>query len=224
MSLGYTETAENQEITPETQAEMLAEFLDILKIKAVDIVANDTGGEVAQLFAAHNPARVRTLLLTNCDVDTNSPPSSFAPILAAAQKGILSDSFARLLADKAAARSQRGLGAFYTNPENLTDEAIEYYFSPLVGTPLRKRQLNGFAGSFANNPLVAIESALRECPSPARIVWGTADTTFDVKWADWLDKTLPHSRGVRRLDGAKLFFPEEVPGVIAEEAMKLWSV
>jgi haloalkane dehalogenase len=41
MGLGYTETEETQEITPETQAEMLAEFLDVLTIKAVDIVAND---------------------------------------------------------------------------------------------------------------------------------------------------------------------------------------
>lgn len=224
MSLGYTETAESQEITLETQAQMLAEFLDVLKIKSVDIVANDSGGAIAQLFVAHNPSRVRTILLTNCDVDTNSPPPSFASILAAAKKGILADSFTRLLADKAAARSQRGLGAFYSNPENLTDEVIECYFSPLVGTPLRKKQLNAFAASFAINPLVAIEAALRECPSPARIVWGMADTTFDVKWADWLDKTLPHSRGVRRLEGAKLFFPEEMPDVIVEEAIKLWSV
>jgi haloalkane dehalogenase len=223
MSLGYTETAESQQITPETQAEMLAEFLDFLKIESVDIVANDTGGEVAQLFVAHYPGRVRTLLLSNCDVDTNSPPPSFAPLLAAAQRGVLADSFVRLLTDKPGARSQKGLGAFYTNPENLTDEAIEYYVSPLVSTPLRKKQLNSFAASFANNPLVAIEPALRQCSSPTRIVWGTADTTFDAKWADWLDKTLPNSRGVRRLDGAKLFFPEEIPDVFADEAMKLWN-
>jgi haloalkane dehalogenase len=45
-----------------------------------------------------------------------------------------------------------------------------------------------------------------------------------VKWADWLDKTLPHSRGVRRFDGAKLFFREEMLDIIAQEAIKLWSV
>ena len=223
MGLGYTEAAEDQEITPETQAQMLAEFLDVLKIKKVDIVANDSGGEVAQLFVAHYPTRVRTLLLSNCDVDINSPPPSFAPLLAAAQKGVLADSFARLLVDKAIARSQRGLGAFYTKPEDLTDDAIEYYLSPLVSTPLRKKQLNSFAASFAHNPLVAIEPALKQCLAPTKILWGTADTTFDVKWADWLDKTFPHSRGVRRLEGAKLFFPEEIPDVVAEEAARLWN-
>jgi haloalkane dehalogenase len=224
MSLGYTETAESQEITPETQAEMLAEFLDVLKIEVVDVVSNDSGGEIAQIFVARYPTRVRTLLLSNCDVDTNSPPPSFAPLLAAAKKGVLADSFSRLLADKATARSQRGLGPFYANPENLADEAIDYYLTPLVSSSLRKKQLNDFAASFEKNPLVAIEPELRTCPAPTRILWGTADTTFDVKWADWLDKTLPHSRGVRRLNGAKLFFPEEMPEIVAEEAMRLWGV
>lgn len=221
--LGYSETAEAHEITPVTQADMLAEFLDALKIKDVDIIANDTGGEVAQLFLARHPGRTRTLLLTNCDVSTNSPPASFKPVLAAAQKGVLADSFQRLLADKTLARSPKGLGAFYTDPSSLTDEAIEYYFSPLVGSSVRKAQLNRFAAGLAENPLVLIESDLKRSQVPVRMVWGEADTTFDVTWADWLDKTFPNSRGVRRVSGAKLFFPEEMPELITEEALRLWN-
>jgi len=214
---------ETYQITPVTQADMLAEFLDALKIKNVDIIANDTGGEVAQLFLARHPGRTRTLLLTNCDVSTNSPPPSFEPVIAAAQKGVLADSFLRLLADKILARSAKGLGAFYTDPSSLTDEAIEYYFSPLVSSPLRKAQLNHFAAALAENPLVLIESDLKRSQVPVRMVWGEADTTFDMIWADWLDKTFPNSCGVRRVSGAKLFFPEEMPELIAEEALRLWN-
>jgi hypothetical protein len=29
-------------------------------------------------------------------------------------------------------------------------------------------------------------------------------------------------RGTRRVEGAKLFFPEEMPDIIAEEARRLW--
>ncbi|MBA2304085.1 MAG: hypothetical protein H0W08_15830 [Acidobacteria bacterium] len=57
---------------------MIAAVLDTLSIDAVDVVANDSGGAVAQLLAARHPARVRTLLLTNCDSHTNSPPKSLA--------------------------------------------------------------------------------------------------------------------------------------------------
>jgi haloalkane dehalogenase len=34
---------------------------------------------------------------------------------------------------------------------------------------------------------------------------------------------LPKSRGIRRVPGGKLFFPEEFPDVIADEARALWA-
>lgn len=39
---------------------MLIEFLDALGIDKTDIVANDSGTGVAQVFAAKHPDRVRT--------------------------------------------------------------------------------------------------------------------------------------------------------------------
>jgi len=69
---------------------------------------------------------------------------------------------------------------------------------------------------------LAIEPALRRCLAPTRIVWGTAAPAFGVEWAHWLDKTLPNSRGMRLVEGANLFFPEEQPDLIAEEAILLW--
>jgi len=55
------------------------------------------------------------------------------------------------------------------------------------------------------------------------MVWGLKDGLFCVEWAEWLDRTLPASRGVRRVEGANLFFPEEMPELIAEEATRLWD-
>jgi hypothetical protein len=54
------------------------------------------------------------------------------------------------------------------------------------------------------------------------MVWALKDPFFGVDWAEWLDKNLPGSRGVRRIQGANLFFPEEMPDLIAEEATRLW--
>ena len=51
-------------------AKMLKEVLDALKIDPVDLVGNDSGGGIAQIFAALNPERVRTLTLTNCPPKT----------------------------------------------------------------------------------------------------------------------------------------------------------
>ena len=72
--------------------------------------------------------------------------------------------------------------------------------------------------------LIPIREDLRQWKGPARIVWGLKDALFGVEWAEWLDKTLPGSRGIRRLEQANLLFLEEMPDVIAEEAKGLWGV
>ena len=225
MGMGYTQTPKGQKISPETQATMLAMLLDSLRINAVDLIANDSGGLVAQLFLVKYPGHVRTLLLTNCDVDENSPPPQFLPFIEQAKKGIFVDEFiVPQLKDKQFARSAHGMGGLaFTNPENLTDETIETYFGPLVETPLKKSQVNEYAVSMGTSSLVAIRENLHQWKGPARMVWGLKDVLFGVKWAEWLDRTLPGSRGIRRVESANLFFPEEMPDLIAEEAVRLWN-
>ena len=224
MSMGWTETPDGQEISPATQAVMLGQLLDKLRIDTVDLVGNDSGGLTAQLFLAKYPARVRSLLLTNCDVDENSPPPQFLPFIDKARQGTLVDDFVVPQADdKARARSAQGVGAFYTHPERLTDETIETYFRPFVDSKLKRKQLNKFSVAMATNPLVAIREDLKRWNGPARMVWGLNDPLFGVQWAEWLDHTLAGSRGIRRIEGANLFFPEEMPDLIAEEAQRLWQ-
>lgn len=55
---------------------------------------------------------MRTLRLTNCDVDENSPPPQFLPFIELAKKGVFVDQFiVPQLNDKQLARSAKGLGA-----------------------------------------------------------------------------------------------------------------
>lgn len=224
MALGYTEVADGQSVTPDAQLGMIVALLDALSISSVDVVANDSGGAIAQLLVARYPKRVRSLLLTNCDTELNSPPPAVLPVIELARAGTYPDLWlAPWLADKALARSPKGLGGMtYTYPTHPTDEAIEYYLAPLVSSPLRKAQVNAYAIGLEPNPLAGIEPALKRCAAPARILWGTGDTIFSQTSPDYLDRTFANSRGVRRVPGAKLFFPEEMPELIVEEAIKLW--
>jgi haloalkane dehalogenase len=226
MGLGYSEIPESQDLSPKAQAAMIAAFLDALSIDAVDIVANDSGGGIAQLFLAQHPDRVRSLLLTNCDVHTNLPPKALRPFIEAARAGTLAKDFVeRQLNDKKAARAADGLGGLcYADPQNLTDELIECYLAPLISSKVRIEQFHGYQLSMEPNPLPAIEPKLRRYEGPVRILWGTGDPFFDVSWAEWLDRTFPESQGVRRLEGAKVFFSEEVPDLVASEARALWRV
>src|SRR6202042_2590741 len=64
---GDTEIAPDQDVSVTANAQMLKEVLDALQIEQVDLVGNDSGGGIAQIFAALNPARGRTLTLAHCE-------------------------------------------------------------------------------------------------------------------------------------------------------------
>lgn len=223
LGLGYTQVAGGQSVAPAAQVEMLAALLDALTIADVDLVANDSGGAVAQLFLARYPQRVRTVLLTNCDTEIDCPPPALKPVIELARAGqFVAQWLAPWLADKTLARSPAGLGGLtYTFPQQLSDEAIDMYLAPLVRSP---DWTHAYALALDSNVLAGVEAALARSAAPARIVWGTGDTIFSPDSPGYLDRTLGNSRGVRRVEGAKLFFPEEFPDLIAEEARRLWGV
>jgi pimeloyl-ACP methyl ester carboxylesterase len=223
MGLGYSQVPEGQSLAAGAQADMLAALLDTLGISKVDLIASDSGGAVAQLFLVHHPERVRTLLLTDCDTEPNSPPPKIRPVLDMARAGTLADDTARWLTDKDLARSTFG-AAVYRDPRRLADETIEYYAAPLVSSPLRRAQYHAFHLALEPNPLAGIEASLRRSNVPVRIVWGDSDDIFPEADARYLDRIFPRSQGIRFVPGAKLFFQEEFPDVIAEEAQRLWRV
>lgn len=226
LGLGYTEVAAGQSLAPEAQLAMLIALLDRLSVTRVDLIANDSGGSIAQLFITRYPKRARSLLLTNCDVENDSPPPALRPVIALAQQGTWADEeFVPQLADRALARSKDGIGGHcYADPAHPTDEAIEVYYTPLVSSQHRKDLANQYVVALEPNPLAGIEAALRRSTVPTRIVWGTADPIFSQKSPGYLDRTLGNSRGVRRLERMKLFWPEERPEVVIEEARRLWGV
>jgi pimeloyl-ACP methyl ester carboxylesterase len=226
MGLGYTRPAPGQAVTPADQVQMLTTLLDQLHIDTVDLIANDSGGAVAQLFITRHPERVRTLLLTNCDVEPDSPPPAVLPVLEAARRGKFADEWlVPNVVDKNFARSPKGLGgATFTYPARMADETFDMYLGPIVATPQRKALADAYALGLDPNPLAGVEPLLKRSRIPTRIIWGTGDTIFKGSDPDYLDRTLGNSKGVRRIEGANLFFPEEFPDVIAEEAKKLWGI
>jgi haloalkane dehalogenase len=225
MGLGHTRVAANQSVAPAAQVDMISTFLERLGIQQVDLIANDSGGAVAQLFVTKYPRRVRTLLLTNCDVENDSPPAALLPIIEAAQTGLYPDLYLEpWLRHKDVARSATGLGGLcYSVPAHPTDAALEQYLGPLVASAERKALVNRYTLGLTPNPLQGIESKLRDCIVPTSIVWGMSDTIFSPHSPDYLAGILPELTVIRRIPAGKLFFPEEYPDIIAAEARRLWT-
>ncbi|HWY67856.1 MAG TPA: alpha/beta hydrolase [Terriglobales bacterium] len=206
---GDTEIRPDQEVSVTANAQMLKGVLDALNIEQVDLVGNDSGGGIAQIFSALYSERIRSLTLTNCDAHDNWPPEAFKPFLAMAAEGGLRGTLDAMLSDKSIYRSPQALGPAYEHPELVSDESIETYLRPLVRTEQRTRDLERFLAAFDNRHTLAIEARLKTLKAPTLIVWGTDDAYFDVKWSRWLADTIPGTRRRVEFKGARIFFPEE---------------
>jgi pimeloyl-ACP methyl ester carboxylesterase len=206
---GDTEIAPDQDVSVTANAQMLKEFLDALNVDRVDLIGNDSGGGISQIFAALYPERIRSLTLTNCDTHDNWPPEPFQPFLAMAANGGLRRTLEAMIADKDVYRAKNALGPAYEHPERLTDEDIEEYLCPFLKTEQRTRDLQRFLAAFDNQHTLVIEDRLKTLQAPTLIVWGTDDMYFDVKWSRWLADNIPGTRRRVEFKDARIFFPEE---------------
>jgi pimeloyl-ACP methyl ester carboxylesterase len=222
MAHGDTEIAADQDVSVTANAGMLLEFLDALQIEQVDLVGNDSGGGIAQIFAALNPSRLRSLTLTDCDVHNNWPPQAFKPFLEMAAAGGLRGALEAMLSDKNIYRSAEALGPAYEHPEKVADETIDVYLRPFVQTEQRIKDLERFLASFDCKHTMAVEPQLRELNAPTLIVWGTDDIYFDLQWSRWLAETIPATRRRVELQGARIFFPEERATEFNQELRRHW--
>jgi pimeloyl-ACP methyl ester carboxylesterase len=222
LAMGYTELRPGQPLGMKNQARMQRAFLDALGIDKVDVVGNDSGGGAAQLLAAGNPGRVRSLTLTNCEVhdyDEHTPASlRFRQGLAsgAVVRGLQSALDDPALGKKLFASAYQDAGA-------LPDDAIPTYAAPLVASPHRIDQLAAYVAATTNKDLIAAEPELTKLTAPVLVLWGTADGFFPVKWAYWLRDHLPNVVEVVEVPGAPVFWPEEQPELLNRKLRDLWT-
>jgi pimeloyl-ACP methyl ester carboxylesterase len=220
---GDTEIPAEQDVSVTANAHMLAQFLDALKIDQVDLVGNDSGGGICQIFAALYPERIRSLALTNCDTHDNWPPEPFKPFVAMVAAGGLPNTLNAMLSDKSVFRSPQALGPCYERPDAVADDTIETYLRPFVRSPQRTHDIERFVNAFDNRHTVQIEDKLKRLQAPTLIAWGTDDIYFDVKWSHWLENTIPGTRKRLEFESARIFFPEERSSEFNQELKAHWA-
>lgn len=223
MGLGHSEVAEDQDLTFPTQAKMVLAVLDALKIESVDLVANDSGGAIAQLTAVAAPSRVRSMVLTNCDVHDNWPPPPFAQVVALARTEQFADILGEALSNPGYAQSDFGLGIGFENIEHITPELTKVYIEPLVQNEVRRKLANRYVASMNCEQTVAIEPQLKALQTPTLLLWGTDDVFFKTEWAYWLKDTIPGATKVVEFEGARLFFAEEYGEEVSGHIREHWA-
>jgi pimeloyl-ACP methyl ester carboxylesterase len=219
---GRSPVTEEQDLSLAALAAGLDDFCEALGLTGIDLVANDTGGAIAQIFAARHPQRLATLTLTNCDTADNLPPEAFKPMIELAAAGNLAPSAVAMFADLEAA-AQISFGSAYEHLDRIDRDVIRSYLEPCFGTMERARQFERMLVCLDASDLQAVTPQLRELTVPTLVVWGTGDTFFEVSWAYWLRDTIPGTARVVTVDGARLFFPEERPMDLVPHLERHWA-
>jgi pimeloyl-ACP methyl ester carboxylesterase len=219
---GHGGTAARADVSVAAMAGMIKEMCDGLGLGQVDLVGNDTGGAVTQVFAARHPQRLRSLTLTNCDTEGNFPPPEFAPIIELARNGGLAEVLLGIASDPAGWRTSAIAGG-YEDPARIPDDVLASYLAPIGGTIERARDAERVLAALDPADLSSAVDGLRTLDVPTLIVWGTGDQTFGLKWAYELRDLIPGARDVVEVDGAKVFFPEERPDDLVPHLRRHWG-
>lgn len=216
LGLGDSVPKEGATLDFTEQAAMVLAFADGLELPSFHLVGNDSGGAIAQIVAAKAGDWIKSLTLTNCDVDENVPPPAFAQAHGLAKAGLLATAVGGMTTSLALARSDFGLGVGFEDRTRVTRELVDAYVAPLMATPARKAMVNRYVAAFGPSHLVAIRDALARLKTPTQILWGTEDVFFNMDDARWLQRTIPGVRRFVEAPGARLFFCEERPAWVAE--------
>lgn len=224
---GQTPATASQDLSLPGLARFVADCCDALELAEIDLVANDTGGAIAQVFAAGHPGRLHTLTLTNCEAHDNVPPPALRPAhwLARADQATGINLLGRLaprLGRNPEAR-KRFYRFGYQDPAHLPDDIARAWLEPLVANRKLARQYLRMFTSIRARDLLAVEPALAQLKVPTLIVWGTGDKFFPRHWAYWLRDAIPGATEVVELDGARLFFPDERATELTTALRRHWD-
>jgi pimeloyl-ACP methyl ester carboxylesterase len=220
---GYTPAAADQDFTLPGLARFIADCCDALELTEFDMVANDTGGAITQVFAASHAERLHTLTLTNCEAHDNVPPKALLPAVLLARMGLLARLAPRLMPHDNPRTAKRMYGRTYQDISKLPEDIARVWLEAQTGTAEAARQNQRLLTSLHARDLLAAEPALRRLQVPTLIVWGTGDLFFRRKWAYWLRDTIPGATEVVEIDQGRLFFPDERAAELTGALRRHWD-
>ena len=189
-------------------ASLLKRFLDRLEIEKVHFVGHDVGGGIGQIFAVNHPEMLYDLVLIN-SIAYNFWPVQ--PITTLRTPIIRQLAMASL--DMGALRMIIRRGLYHK--ECLTDELLEYFWSPMKSRQGRKAFLH-FAASLDNHHLLEITDELHQLDLPVLIIRGEADPYLSGTIASKLAEKIPGSKLVIIPTGSH-FIQEDEPKILASE-------
>jgi pimeloyl-ACP methyl ester carboxylesterase len=199
------------DLTPPGLARIVADFLEALDLEDVVLVANDTGGAIAQLVVTNHPERVGALVLTPCDAFDNFLPAMFKGLQVAARVPGALSAFIAPLRVRAARRLPLAFGWLRKKP--IEDDVSDAYLQPFYDHAGVRRDLRKVLAGISRRHTLDAAARLPQFGKPALVVWATEDKVFPVEHARRLGDLL--SARVVELEDSYSFVPEDQPERLA---------
>lgn len=205
------------DLSADSLAWLMLDCLDLLDLRDVTLVANDTAGGLALLaLAGGHPAlrRVGRLVLTNCpSYQKFSPPPGY---VAPSWYGyLLGRAGRRRRAQRRARSSAHRALEIATAAKEVDDETVESFYGPLQRD---RRIADDFVTVMAGlrpELLVDAAAAIPRFAKPVLLVWGDSCDRYGVPDARRLVSEFPDA-AVTFVPGAKTWVPLDAPAAVAE--------
>ena len=198
-------------------ARIVADLLEALDLEDVTIVANDTGGAVAQWLVGHHAERVGGLVLTSCDAFEKFPPTPQRYLEVTARSPLLMWLVAWTVRFRLVQRLPTAYGW-------VTREPIEEPIMRSFTTPLRvdagvRRDLTRLLRAVSTRYTYEAAGALKHFPGPALVLWADGDKIFPRAHGRLLAELLPQGR-FELIANSRTFIPEDQPAALVERVTR----
>jgi pimeloyl-ACP methyl ester carboxylesterase len=202
---------EDADLTPPGVARLVAEFLAELDLRDVTLVANDTGGGIAQIVVTEHPERIGRLVLTSCDAFRNFPPHSLKPSqLLGFAPGVGGAVLAASVGPRAA---QRALGKLLAK-QAAEDATLDSFFGPIKRDKRIRRDFARFFRSLRPKHTLRAAEKLPEFDRPALVAWSADDLFFPKRHGRRLAELMPQAR-FELIEDSRTFSPVDQPERLA---------
>ena len=193
-------------------ARIVADFMAALELHDVTIVANDTGGAVAQSLVGRHPERIGRLVLTSCDAFEKFPPTPQRYLEFTARSRALMWLVAWSVQFRVVQRLPTAYGWVTSRP--IEPAIMRSYTEPVRTNPGVRRDLTRLLRAVDTRYTYEAADALRTFDRPALVLWADGDKIFPREHGRRLAELLPQGR-FELVPNSRTFIAEEQPEHLA---------
>jgi pimeloyl-ACP methyl ester carboxylesterase len=193
-------------------ADVVGEFIEALGLGPVTLVANDTGGAVAQWVAIRHPERLARLVLTPCDAFENFLPPVLRHLQLFGRHSAGLWLIGQALRFRSIQRLPIAFGRLTVRP--IDRPTMDSYTRPLRTNPAVRRDFARLVRSISARYTLQAAQRLPAFDKPVLVVWSLDDRLFPLAHGHRLAKLFPQAR-LEVIDDAGAFIPEDQPERLA---------